>query len=117
MNKKYCLFIGRWQPFHQGHKVLVETVLKEGKNVWIGIRNTTRDENNPYSIRERGIAIRKALSHWPAEQIKITEIPDIEEVCYGRDVGYKIREIRLPKKLEKISATKIRHDNIHNRTK
>ena len=110
MNKKYSAFIGRWQciPPHKGHIDLIETVLKEGKKVWIGIRNTTKDKDNPYSIRERGVAIRKALSHWPAGQIKITEVPDIDSINFGRGVGYEIREIKLPKEIEDISATEIR---------
>lgn len=108
MNKQYSAFIGRWQPFHEGHKALIETVLKEGKNVWIGIRNTTKDKDNPYSVRERGMAIRKALSHWPAGQIKITEVPDIDSINFGRKLGYEIREIKLPKEIEDISATEIR---------
>ncbi len=29
------LFVGRWQPFHDGHKKLIETVLKKGKPVVI----------------------------------------------------------------------------------
>lgn len=108
--KKYSLFIGRWQsiPPHTGHLALIETVLKEGKNVWIAIRNTPRDENNPYTCRQRGMALRKALSKWPRNQIMITSIHDIEEICFGRKVGYGIREIKLSKELEKISATEIR---------
>lgn len=34
--------------------------------------------------------------------------PIINEIIYGRKVGYKIRKIRLNKQIEKISGTKIR---------
>lgn len=110
LNKKYSLFVGRWQciPPHAGHIALIETALKEGKNVWIAIRNTKKDEKNPYSCSERGRALRKALSKWPRKQILITRIPDVEEIVYGRRVGYGIREIHLSEDLEKISGTKIR---------
>jgi hypothetical protein len=48
---------------------------------------------------------RKEIIH---EIIKIVLIPDITEVIYGRNVGWGIREIRLPKDIEEISGTKIR---------
>ena len=40
---KYSLFIGRWQPWHNGHKWLIDQRLKEGKNVCIGIRDVIAD--------------------------------------------------------------------------
>lgn len=112
--KIYSLFVGRWQPFHKGHKALIETVLKEGKSVLIAIRNTDISESNPLTVLERKRVIKKALAEWK-DKVKIISIPDIEEVCYGRKVGWGIREITLPKELEDISATKIRNDNLGNR--
>jgi len=106
-HKQYSLFIGRWQPFHKGHKALIEKVLKEGKNVLIAIRDTERNEDNPYTVRQRKRMIRKAMKEW-GDRVKIIVIPDVIEVCYGRKVGWKIRRIKLPKAIEKISATKIR---------
>ena len=41
------LFIGRWQPFHDGHKELVESVLKEGGEIVIAVRDTPISESNP----------------------------------------------------------------------
>ena len=35
-------------------------------------------------------------------------VPNITNISYGRGVGYKIEEVVLPEKLQKISATKIR---------
>lgn len=109
--KKYSLFIGRWQPPHLGHKTLIESVLKEGKNVCIAMRDTEINKDNPYSYTIRALMMTKLLSDWPANRIKIIKIPDIEEVCYGRKVGWGIREIKLSKKIENISATKIREKN------
>ena len=43
-----------------------------------------------------------------AGKMIVISIPDIEEVCYGRKVGWGIREIRLDEATEGISATKIR---------
>ncbi len=41
-------------------------------------------------------------------RLEILTIPDIEDVCYGREVGWGIRQIKLDEKTEAISATKIR---------
>ncbi len=100
---KYSLFIGRWQPFHEGHKKLIQTVIDEGKNVCIGIRDTPISSTDPFSVEEREKMI---LAVFP--QVKVITVPDIEEVVYGRKVGWGIREIHLDEATEQISATKIR---------
>ena len=41
-------------------------------------------------------------------RIKITLVPNLTNICYGRGVGYKIEEIVLDEKTQQISATKIR---------
>ncbi len=106
MTKKYSLFIGRWQPFHAGHKELIDSILAEGKNVCIAIRATDISNNNPLTTSERYDLIR---TEYPdRNQVQIIIIPDIEEICYGRDVGYGIREIRLDAETEAISGTKLR---------
>ena len=35
---KYSMFIGRWQPWHKGHRWLIDQRLNEGKNVLVCIR-------------------------------------------------------------------------------
>ena len=101
------LFVGRWQPFHKGHKKLIETVLKKGKSVIIAIRDTEVNQSNPYTVYERWNMIQRALYKY-GDLVKIVVIPDIDEICYGRDVGYAIRRIELEPKIEKISGTAIR---------
>lgn len=101
------LFVGRFQPFHAGHKALIETVLKKGKPVVIAIRDTEISHKNPYTVYERWTKIQEALKKY-GSLVKIVIIPDIDEICYGRDVGYAIRNISLDKRIEKISGTKER---------
>ena len=109
MKNEYSLFIGRYQPFHDGHKALIETVLNEGKNVCIAIRDTEQNNKNPYSMFKRMEMVEKALGDWISKgRLRIISIPDIAEVCHGRKVGWGIREIKLDDATEKISATKIR---------
>lgn len=107
------LFIGRFQPFHKGHETLMRTKLDKGEPIVIALRNTKKDESNPYSVEER-IKFIDEIFH---EEIKdgmvtIITIPDIQGVAYGRGVGYKIEEIKLPKEIEEISATKIRRKQV-----
>jgi cytidyltransferase-like protein len=101
----YSLFIGRWQPLHAGHKKLIQLVLDEGKEVCVAIRDTPIDKDNPYTVKEREAMIRRAFP-----QIKIIVIPDIEEIVFGRKVGYGIRELHLDADTEAISGTRIRNN-------
>lgn len=109
-NDSASMFIGRWQPFHKGHKTLIETVLKQGKPVVIGIRDTKLSKENPYTVSERWTKIQEELVKYNS-LVKIITVPDIDEICYGREVGYLIRRIQLDGEVERISGTKIRADN------
>ncbi len=102
----YSFFIGRWQPMHDGHKYIIQKVLNEGKNVCIAIRNTPISDSNPFTIVERKKRIREIFPD--KKRVKIIVIPDIEEVCYGRGVGWGIRELSAPDEIINISATKVR---------
>lgn len=107
MIKIYSLFIGRWQPLHDGHKFIINKVLAEGKNVLIAIRNTPISEKNPFTVYQRQKMIREAFPN--RSRVKIIVIPDIEEVCYGRSVGWSIRDLSdVPPPIAHISATKVR---------
>lgn len=105
----YSLLIGRWQPLHDGHKKLIQTVLDQDKAVCVAIRDTEKSEENPYTVEERRVMIIKAFKRYIfAGRLKIIVIPDINEIVYGRKVGYKINEIRLDEETEAISGTEIR---------
>ena len=43
-----------------------------------------------------------------AGKVKIEIVPNIINITYGRDVGYKIEQEHFDKSIEDISATKIR---------
>ncbi len=106
---KYSMFIGRWQPWHQGHKWLIDQRLKKDKKVLICIRDMMPDKNNPYTSEEVYDNLKERLSYFIQKDfIKLMIIPDIESVNYGRGVGYEIIEHVPPENIEKISATKIR---------
>jgi len=107
--KQYSMVVGRFQPFHDGHKWLVNQCLKDGKNVLICIRDIKPDEKNPFTAVEVEMNIKKEL--WQLvgdERVKVMVIPDIESVNFGRGVGYDIIEHIPPQEIHDISATKIR---------
>lgn len=107
--KKYSLFIGRFQPLHNGHVELIRSVLDEGKNVCVALRKTGINKDNPYTLNQRVAMFEKEFKiEMDLNVLIIIPIPDVQEVCYGRKVGWGIREIRLDEKTESISATKIR---------
>ena len=106
---KYSMFIGRWQPWHEGHKWLIDQRLNEGKNVLICIREVPPDDKNPFTPSHVMKNIYHELKDLVEDgRVKLMIIPDIESVNYGRDVGYEIIEHTPPQEIKKISATDIR---------
>ena len=68
---RYLVFIGRFQPFHCGHKAVVDEALKRADNVimLIGSANLPRSLRNPFSVDERATMIKNAYS--PVEAARI----------------------------------------------
>ena len=99
--------LGRWQPWHEGHQKLFEEILKKTGQVNIMVRDVEGVEDNPFNFETVKKNISEALKDYQ-NRIKITLVPNITHICYGRGVGYKIEEIVLDKKTQLISATKIR---------
>jgi cytidyltransferase-like protein len=107
--KKYSVFFGRWQPFHKGHYWLINERLREGKNVWVAIRNVKPDDKNPWTAHEILMNLSKELQALiEAGRVFISVVPDIESINYGRGVGYDVIEHVPPKEIGDISATSIR---------
>ncbi len=106
---KYSMFIGRWQPWHDGHRWLIDQRLKEGKNILICVREVSKDDKNPYNPVEVKENVETELKDLiSAKKVKVIIIPDVESVNYGRGVGYDVIEHIPPNQIGEISATKIR---------
>ena len=106
--KKTAIYIGRFQPFHNGHKSIFIKALKKNKQVCILVMDSFKiNRKNPFKFSQVKKKIISELREFEGNFI-ILKIPVVSEVVYGRKVGYKIRKINLPKKIEKISATNIR---------
>ena len=108
---KRALFIGRWQPIHDGHRWLFNQKLEQGIPILIAVRETDVDDSNPFTTEQVIENLEKEYSEQVGNgTVKIISIPDIESMNYGRGVGYEINEFVPPEDIGTISATKIREE-------
>lgn len=106
---QYAMFIGRWQPLHEGHKAMFFQAIMENKNVLICVRDGEVNEKNPFTAEEVKKNIEEHYSQYlNSGLIKVMIVPDICSVEFGRGVGYDIIERIPPSEVAEISATKIR---------
>ena len=108
-DSQWSLFIGRWQPLHNGHKELFRQVINEGGKVCVAIRDGEISEKNPFSpLQVMTNIFDEMQDEVEAGTLKVIIIPDICSVEFGRGVGYDIIEHIPPPEVAEISATKIR---------
>lgn len=105
--KKRAIFIGRYQPYHQGHISLIQQKLNQGVPALIMVRDIAPDEKNPFTT-EQTVSMIEKYHNAKGDDVEVLIIPDIESVNYGRGVGYEINEFTPPDGIAFISATKIR---------
>jgi adenylylsulfate kinase len=106
---QYAMFIGRWQPLHDGHKAMFQKAMQQGKNVLICVRDGEVNEKNPFTSEQVKENIEtNYASFFKQGEVKVMIIPDICSVEFGRGVGYDIIEHIPPSNIADISATKIR---------
>jgi|TARA_B100000787_G_scaffold155307_1_gene130662 nicotinamide mononucleotide adenylyltransferase len=106
--KATAQMLGRWQPFHEGHHVLFQEIVKITGQVCIQIRDVQGVDDNPFDFETVKKNIEDKLNPEFEGRFKIMLVPNITNISYGRGVGYKIEEVVLPEEIQKISATKIR---------
>lgn len=100
------LLLGRYQPWHEGHDALYEAAAERTDQVLIAVRDTQgTSEKDPLSHSEVETYIR---GYRP--DAFIMRVPNITNIVYGRDVGYKIEQVELSQELQEISATKKRKE-------
>ena len=104
------LQLGRYQPWHEGHQALKQEAHKRTEQVLIGVRNTYgTSEKDPLTYEE----VRKRILKSDGsihEHTLVVKLPNITNIVYGRDVGYKIEHIDLPPEIQAISATQKRKE-------
>lgn len=107
--KETVQMLGRWQPWHQGHRALFERAIAKTGQVVIQIRDCQGWQgSNPFAIEQVKYNIRRDLDPIYQGKYEIQVVPNIVNITYGRDVGYKIEQETFDNEVESISATKIR---------
>ncbi|UCH58154.1 MAG: nicotinamide-nucleotide adenylyltransferase [Candidatus Bathyarchaeota archaeon] len=75
-----ALFVGRFQPFHNGHLHAVRKILEENNELLIvvGSAQMSHEPDNPFTAGERLVMIRNALSAdgVGADRYMLIPIPD-----------------------------------------
>jgi len=107
--KESTLLLGRYQPWHEGHRALFERALAKTGQVIIQIRDCQGwNGSNPFEFEKVVKFIKQDLDPIYQGQYEVMLVPNITNITYGRDVGYKIEQEVFDDSIHSISATKIR---------
>jgi hypothetical protein len=107
--KETVQMMGRWQPWHPGHRALFERLIQRTGQVVIQIRDVQGWQgSNPFAIDQVKAFIRRDLDPIYQGQYEIQVVPNIVHIGWGRGVGYTSGEETFDESITTISATKIR---------
>jgi len=87
-------------PFHEGHKLILDTLIGNGDNVKLGIKRDIKSDE----LKE----LKKELKEIYGFDIEIVELGWFDRIGHGRGTGYTFDRIPTPKDMEVISSSKIR---------
>jgi GTPase SAR1 family protein len=109
--KETVQMLGRYQPWHQGHRALFERLIQKTGQVVIQIRDVQGWQgSNPFELRQVTDFIRHDLDPLYQGQYEIQVVPNIVHIGYGRGVGYTMAQEVFDDATHEISATKIRKE-------
>jgi GTPase SAR1 family protein len=107
--KETALLLGRYQPWHTGHRALFERAIEKSGQVIIQVRDCQGwNDSNPFDFEKVKSFIKRDLDPIYQGQFEVMLVPNVTEIVYGRDVGYKITQETFTDEIHSISATKIR---------
>lgn len=102
------LVLGRYQPWHEGHHALKEEAHKRTNQVLVGVRNTFgTSPKDPFKFDQ----VKKIIesNNYDSDTL-VLRLPNITNIIYGRDVGYKIEQVDLGAEIHAVSATQKRKE-------
>ena len=103
-----ALFLGRYQPFHEGHRFLIVEGIRRVGQACVAVRDTAgMDQKNPFDFEY----VKSRIGHGLREYeglYTVLKLPNITHVFYGRDVGYKVERIDLGASTQLVSGTEAR---------
>lgn len=109
--KETVQMLGRWQPWHDGHRALFERLIAKTGQVAIQVRDVQGWQgSNPFEVAKVKSFIRRDLDPLYQGQYEIQVVPNIVHIGWGRGVGYTSGEETFDDAITDISATKIRKE-------
>ena len=109
--KETVQMLGRWQPWHDGHRALFKRLLERTGQVIIQVRDVQGWQgSNPFEIEQVKRFIRKDLDPLYQGKYEIQVVPNIVHIGWGRGVGYTSGEETFDESITSISATNIRKE-------
>jgi len=103
--------LGRWQPWHDGHRALFERLIARTGQVVIQVRDVQGWQgSNPFEVAKVKSFIRRDLDPIYQGQYEIQVVPNIVHIGWGRGVGYTHGEETFDETITNISATNIRKE-------
>ena len=107
--KETVQMLGRWQPWHDGHRALFERLIARTGQVVIQVRDVQGWQgSNPFEVERVKSFIRRDLDPLYQGQYDIQVVPNIVHIGWGRGVGYTSGEETFDSTITDISATNIR---------
>ena len=107
--KETVQMLGRWQPWHAGHRALFDRLIARTGQVVIQIRDVQGWQgSNPFAIDQVRAAIKRDLDPVYQGQYEIQIVPNIVHIGWGRGVGYTHAEETFDESITSISGTAIR---------
>ena len=109
--------LGRWQPWHKGHRALFLRCIAKTGQVIIQVRDVQgasggdNQDDNPFDWDAVCADIENDLTKCDFKrgvEYEIMLVPNIVNITYGRGVGYAFEEEIFEDSVTSISATKIR---------
>lgn len=101
--------LGRYQPWHKGHRAVFLQAIQKADQVAIMVRDCLNwNDSNPFDVNQVVKNINADLEAEFYGRYTVIPVPNILEIVYGRDVGYKITQIEVDAATAAISATDIR---------
>ena len=105
--------LGRWQPWHDGHLALFKRAHAKTGQVAVMVRDVGGTKDNPFiweDVKQRIIDGLTSAGYTYQRDFMVLLVPNIVNITYGRDVGYKIEQEVFDDAIHSISATKIRKE-------
>ena len=105
----YIVFLGRFQPFHNGHEQTLNQALAQANQVLVicGSADKPRDIRNPWTVDERRHMILSSLPEADRERVHVYGVPDrtYNDQMWVADVVSTTEEKIIFDHIEKVPAS------------